>query len=565
MYVTNNAGCVSDRKHLLRRFAVGALALLFALNGASVPSRAQSTSVSASFAQIVPRGTFVFGGVDANWLWDALSGVRAVPRVSAKLDKLQDETGLTFEKDIAPWIGRAGYAVSMTDPANPSIILYAEARDSAGLTAAVNAAQTKLQANGTGKVTLTQRLYGGTTVYDIVKKNGPSKDPLISFAVINGWLIASPTHSLGRALDTVNGKVPAIGSDPAWAKAFSLLPNNASAWFDIDYRQTLKLAKAANQNVSSPVAETASNIVVATAYTENGTQMREDIVSVPTTSAARALFAKEARALPAVSDAILQRAPQSSEAILFTNPGYYWTLLRPMLAAQLRAVTGSRDTSAFAPLDAVAPYFHRDAGLDLTWSASRGFGLVIMAHADTHAAALHAAKVIAATLTSTGAPVVRGGNSWVLQIPSAAVPAAMPVKVQPFMSAKDDWLVIGTHPMWVQADQTPRLSIPAEAAGSQSVGLSDMAWYTAILDFVATADSSDKVQTTVSLLRALHLETSHGAMWSKMSPSGDCIQAAMTMDGWDWRKAAADLAQVASTTDFKALTPPARLNVAPNP
>jgi hypothetical protein len=194
-----------------------------------------------------------------------------------------------------------------------------------------------------------------------------------------------------------------------------------------------------------------------------------------------------------------------------------------------------------AALDNTLPYFHKDAGLAVTWRQDRGFGLVMLARADSHNAALHAAKTVAAAVKQMGIPMQQGGSSWAAVIPGMdmMVPSNVPVKLAPFVSAKDDWLVIGSHPTWTASTAAPSLRIPASATGAQFVSVLSMRWLPAIYTLIeknTPADDTDTLQG-LALAKGLHLETSLWSSAGRIDPAGRWSSAVGEVTNWDWRAA----------------------------
>jgi hypothetical protein len=169
-----------------------------------------------------------------------------------------------------------------------------------------------------------------------------------------------------------------------------------------------------------------------------------------------------------------------------------------------------------------------------------------MAHADSHDAAQNAAKVIVGAIQALGVPLVAGHNSWALNVPTVASPQKFPFRLHPFMSDNDDWLVVGSDPVWIHSTDAPVLSIPPEAVGSPIVFLADLSFLPSLINDIAQSNSSESALQGVSALRALHLETSKWAAWSKIDTSGPYGLSVLTVQGWDWRKALADEADVIS-------------------
>jgi len=129
------------------------------------------------------------------------------------------------------------------------------------------------------------------------------------------------------------------------------------------------------------------------------------------------------------------------------------------------------------------------------------------------------------------------------------MPPTVPIKLAPFISAKDDWLVVGSNPSWLSSTSTPNLQIPADAANSPFVDTVSMQWLPSLLDLIdqqAPPTDSDAKQG-LALIRSLHLETATITGYGSIDPAGKASTGTAEITNWDWHAALDAIVTAAQT------------------
>jgi hypothetical protein len=543
------------RKTVVRTRRVGVAFAIIGIAAATtaITVHAIAQSSPPTLQSLIPKDAQMAGSIQANWLWDATASIRKTPEVSKAIAEAEAKSGLSFEDDIAPWAGQIGVAGVHVGEPNGQVLVYAEIRDSGKFMSTIaklgqkwqNApAPTPGSKNAGGPPTFATRDYQGVTVYDLTSKHPGPKDEPVSFAVINGWAIgAFGKGGIEHAIDVYQGRFPSLQSAPSWTPVFAHLPQNATAWGGFDLNSLMKAFGGPMPAMKGPAA-TSLQSNYAFAFTDEGNGLRFDVVTAPQSAKEQAMYVAIARNLKPVSGQILKKVPDGIVAGMFTNPAYWWTFMKGVMRDSASTPKERRQIAEglkeAAPLDHTLPYFHGDAGFVVTWRKDRGFGLVLLAHADSHNAALHAASAVVNSVKQMGIPLQRGGNSWSVVMPGMMMPPNVPLKLAPFISAKDEWLVIGSNPSWTASTSpTPALQIPAYAVGSPMVGILSFRFLPAVFDLVeqqAPPDDPD-VKQGIALARGLHLETSTWTTGGYDDPAGHYSRSTIEIANWDWRAA----------------------------
>lgn len=545
---------LADRRRQMTALCVAATIVVATAVFAIV---AAAQTAPPTLQSILPQDSVIAGSVQSDWLWTTTASLRAIPQVSKAISDMNTQSGMSFENDVQPWAGQIGVSFFNPTKDDANVAVYVEIKDPAKFAVSMVKLQTEWKnppadaKPGTFPQFAT-RDYNGTTVYDATQKptySGPHADKInsepVSFAILNGWAIMGiGKGAIEHALDVYQGKFPSMASSATWSSVIGNLPAGANGWVGLDVPAILKASQTASTQVPGAMANS-FQAAVGFAITDEGNGLRFDAVSSPLSDKAKAMYANMAHALPPVSGDILTRVPDAVFAAMFTNPSYYWTLIKTSMLDTATSADQRKQMEAglkqAASVEATVPYFHKDAGLVLTWRKDRGFGLVLLAHADSHEAALHAASAIATSLKQLGIPLERGGSSWATAIPGLdmMVPPTVPVKLEPFMSAKDDWLVVGSSPSWTASTSTPNLQMPASASGAPIVYLAKMNWLPPLLDVIeqqAPAGNTDAKQG-FAIVRGLHLENSEYTSVCHFDPAGTWSTGTSEITGWDWHSA----------------------------
>jgi hypothetical protein len=503
---------------------------------------------------ILPQDTALAANIQSDWLWSATTSLRDIPSVAAAIAQAEKATGLSFENDVVPWVGQVAVAGIRPGATDQQVIIYAQIRDTTKFMATVSA----LQANAVSNpdVTASTRDYKGDTICDMQPKKTDTKVPQISYAFVNGWALAGiGAGAIEHALDVYNGRSASLQTDPTWSQVFTRLPGQPTAWFAYN---TAAILKAANAKAPMPTGMAQPQIIQGVAFTDQGNGFRMDYAAIPQSADLKAVYTSAAQNLHPLTGEIGRRVPDGVLVIELNNPAFLWHAAKQYIRQVAGTTAAANQTlQQLSVVDTILQYFHKDVGVVITWRKERGYGLDVLGQADTHAAAVHTGAVIAALLKQSGAPIVRGGNSWTIAVPGT-LPLPVPLKLKPFLSAKDDWLVIGSHPMWTADEGAPTLAPPAAAANSSSLFLLSLQWLPSMMTLVQAlggTQDSDAGQA-FALVNALHLENSIWSSWTSCQSDGSIVGGGQVTN-WDWRTAITNAATAISNwkTTPKATAP----------
>ena len=169
---------------------------------------------------------------------------------------LDQSTGLNFQQDVQPWIGRGlAYAiVSIAQQPRASVgsVYLISTRDTnasnASIQKAINAQQQKYH------VTFTSISYGGVTLQsdvDSVQSQGSSATPLVLGIVKDQVVIASTVAVAEQVIDRANGNSDTLAKNSTFTDAVGKLPSDRFATLYLNAQELLRQALSGNGN--SPV------------------------------------------------------------------------------------------------------------------------------------------------------------------------------------------------------------------------------------------------------------------------------------------------------------------------
>lgn len=523
--------------------------------GAAYRALSQTQPESPKLMALVPASTqFVFTA-RPDYFWKLTSSIRALPQVQQPLTTLQQKLGITYESDIEPWAGQVAVYGGGFETDHPDGAFLIQIRDADAFNQFFTKIRPKLEEQS--KSAWTSREYDGVTYQVIsdaalpksptVKTGAPDGPPVI--ATLNGWIaVAMGEPAMKKLLDTYTGKATPIQAAPNWTQALSHTPPEGVVSGAMDFGAFMKMAAKQSKAYGAPATPMMPNadymnFVVSFTFNDKDNVLRTDMVTSPESERLRTLYKRYAAKLHPVTGASLQKIPDATGIVILTNPAF---LARQEVALLPQAATTAHERNEMArsikkmqPYLDITDHFTGEAAFAMTFNPDKGFGLAAVAQADQPAAALRAARVLARTLSQSGAPIAKTGTTW--SMPSLSVMSPIPsLPLNPTITAQDRWLEISSHPFWIKsAGRTPSLQIPAEAAGSPYVGVGNMKWVPAVLDLVEKSlpSKDDDAKHGLAVARGLHLENASWTYWGSADPSGSYNQATYEVRGWSLKDA----------------------------
>jgi hypothetical protein len=151
---------------------------------------------------------------------DAKTDQQAIDRQNKAMNDAFKASGLSFEKDVRPWLGSQASAAFRVNDKTPGVVIVASKDDKAA-----QAALDKLRTGAEGsKRTWTQATHGGITEWIGTAKpdpqSGGSASDIVAFAYVDhNAVIAPAAANIDAVIDTDQGRRPSL-HDNADYKAF---------------------------------------------------------------------------------------------------------------------------------------------------------------------------------------------------------------------------------------------------------------------------------------------------------------------------------------------------------
>ncbi|MEN6370833.1 MAG: DUF3352 domain-containing protein [Armatimonadota bacterium] len=510
-----------------------AVALLLILAGA-VAIGYYKLSRSPEMDAMIPESCPMFVSSDASWWWEAAEDVRMVPEVQKGMKQIEKELGLTFEKDLTPWMGRMTFAVLEVKPNSPSFAVIAEIRDDDAFKRCLD----KLSARAERDTGMQWKKveYDGVKMrqLDISGQISP-----VTVAIIRGYVVCGIGPGSAQAVvDVWKGRKPSIKSDPVWARALEALPEDSVVRIAYNTDAIMKNVSQADPTGSVRIPESARNLIVC-AFTEGDGSLRVDTVSVAKSEEAKKALREVKGKMGSIDGRSVKQLPDGTFAVVVTsNPGYIVDNLRKGLLdmfgnSQVRMMM----EQSFAEAQPVFDTLHRCTGecaAALTYRDGDGFGAVVVGETKDKVSSKASVKELVSFIEGNGAKTSQ--NAGLATFTDAKVDETN-VHVLPCLGSKDKWLVFGTHPTWITSTVKTDLKLPSNLKDVQFAGAGNFKFIPSVIKWAERESKGDiSSYKVIGFIRQLKLENATWTAWSKIDPEQGMGQSVMILQGWDWRQ-----------------------------
>ena len=257
------------RSHKRRNIltAVATLVIIALIgSGAYWAYAAFASRTDSQLARYFPANTVAFASVDLMAAANNNYKINPADLVGQQAATLQKATGLDWQKDVVPWVGRdiavgvfplstaqAGQAI--TDPgAAVGVTVLVQSRDDNAARAAIAKMNAHLKADGSS---VKSSSYKGFTLY------GPASEPSSgAYGAGSGWVvIASNANAAHAVIDRINGGGDLLSDQQSFKDAIGSAPSNNFGTYYVNLRQILNTVvpvRAPNglASISVPFIET---------------------------------------------------------------------------------------------------------------------------------------------------------------------------------------------------------------------------------------------------------------------------------------------------------------------
>lgn len=489
---------------------------------------------SLELEAMIPESCPMFVSSDASWWWEAAADVRVVPEVQEGMKQIEKELGLTFDKDLTPWMGEMAFAVLEVKPNRPKFAVIAEIRDRDAFKRCLDRLTARAERDAGTK--WKEIDYHGIKMrqLDISGQVTP-----LTVAMIKGYVVCGiGPESAQTVVDVWQGRKPSIKNNAVWARAFDALPEDAVVRIAYDTEALMKNVSEADPTGSVRVPESAKSLIVC-AFTEGDGSLRMDAVSAAKSEEAKKVFREAKDKMGGIDGRSVKEVPNGAFAVMvMSNPGYMVDNLRKGLLDMV----GNPQVRQMAEqsLMQVQPVFdaaHRCTGecaAALTYRDGDGFGAVIVSETKDKASSKASASELTSFIASNGMKISQ--NAGLATFTDAKVDETN-VHILPCLGARDKWLVFGSHPTWITGTVKTDLKLPADLDDVQLAGAGNFKFVPSVLKWAEREGKNDpSSQEVVGFIRQLKLENATWTAWSKIDAEQGVGQSVIILRGWDWRQ-----------------------------
>lgn len=321
---------------------------------------------------------------------------------------LQKATGLDWQKDILPWVGRDvavgvfPLASGQQAIANPSaavgVTVLVQSRDDNAAKSAIGKLNTHLKQQGTA---LQQSSYKGFTLY-APTANSPSG----LYGSGSGWVIAASNADAAHAvIDRIISGGDSLGDQQAFKDATSNLPSDRFGTYYLNLRQilnTITPVQAPNGlgSISVPFIETYPVAGGYVGWTSTGERSQITFNAVRNPN------------IPNVSgDTTSFASLVPSDAVAYAGVGNLGNLIQAVIAQVGTAAAGNDPLMSALGISASDPLVQQSAGMAVIKSSSGGDQPVFYLHVSGADAATQLINKFATKNNWTAQPITIAGQS----------------------------------------------------------------------------------------------------------------------------------------------------------
>lgn len=393
--------------------AVAALVIVGLIgSGAYWAFAAFAAHSDSQLARYFPANTVAFASVDLMGATNNNFKINPTDLVGQQADTLQKATGLDFQKDVVPWVGRdiavgvfplasaqSGQAIS--DPTSAvGVAVLVQSRDDNAAKAAITKMNNHLKQEGSS---VQSSSYKGFTLYGPADSASPSSG---SYGAGSGWVvIASNANAAHTVIDRINGSGDTLSDQQPFKDAISNTPSNSFGTYYVNLRQALNSVvpvKAPNglASITIPFIETYPVAGGYATWTNTGerSQLTFNAVRNPN--------------IPDVSgDTTGFAALTPADAVAYAGVANLGKLIQASLSQVGTLATGGDPLKSALGVSASDPLAQQPAGVAALQSKNGEAQPVFFVHVSSDAAATQLITDIASAQQWTAKPTTVAGKS----------------------------------------------------------------------------------------------------------------------------------------------------------
>ncbi|MCS7224450.1 MAG: DUF3352 domain-containing protein [Armatimonadetes bacterium] len=477
------------------------------------------------------------------------------------LDELEKGTGISLEKDIAPWVGQVGVVALKSDQTNEDgVALVLEVRNWEEFQKCAD----KVKAKGTYLIDWKEDIYQGVKIQRAVLEG----DLPVGLGLLKTYAVVGVGKgAIEKVIDVWQGRKFSVRERKEWMIAKSQLPKKPLVTVVMDTKMvTQSLGEEINglgqraplSALFSEYAETISAI----ALTVEERSIGMKTISVAASDRLRRRWQEAAKNFAPVTGEIFNLLPDEAVgAIYFSSLAQWWRWARDSIRAMLPTAEEKRGwdeaVGEMKDLISVMERMTREMGVALLWGEKLGFGFLIMGQTSDEKAAAEAAQTLSRFVEE------KTGDKVEMQDGVFFVPASQ--QVDPTFSvllcwtARGQWLIVASHPEWlkeVTGERGKRLATPLRHTLFGLVA--HFQWLPSLLKKIEKEREAQffppSERALISQLRQMKLEEAVLEAWMDLDPNGNWSAMTLQLRNWAWKDGLKAISEVGAQvqTDAKA-------------
>jgi hypothetical protein len=501
---------------------------------------------------LIPEAAGMVGVSDTNWWWNATAEIRESAEVRKAMEQSEKQFGISFEKDVVPWMGEMG-VVSLGMASNgPQFAILGQVKDEAAFRRFVDKAQET--ATREGHVKWTEVDYHGVKLQQ-TEFNGPPRRGSfggsyptkinLEVGLLGRWFVVGVGEdSAEKIIDTWQHRAKSINQSPKWQTALAELrkmPGTRVGWLGYEGQSYFESLMGGNPMAAKMVKTPgAAKLTTVCALFEESNELKMEAVSVPNDDMARAIYTKFAQSKP-VAGKCLSELPDGTFTAVVSMVSWDKCIefLKQMVLdmssdAQMNSFVENMCMQVQPVLDALTS-FTGESAVALTWKDGVGFGGVLIGETSGSEQAKATAGDLQSFAQMIGAQVKV--DKGLVKLPQAKRDSKN-LNLMLCWGTKDQWLKFGSHPNWLTSKPSKtKLQIPAEAKDAVIVGIGDFSFLPLVLKWAKSECPTKSGRDGVDVLNQLGLNKAQWAFWAQIDNETGAIRSTAVLRNWEWRKA----------------------------
>ncbi len=527
----------------------------------------RAPSVTAFF----PADTGWIVEVDLQRGLEIFNEMRKIRPVAQAVAELEKDWGLSFERDVVPWCGQMALCPSWGgdkrhEPQRAALVM--EVRDWDRFLKCADIVKEKVIGSNSWK----EETYQGITI----QKWQTARQPPIGLAFLKTHAIAGiGKGAVENVVDTWLGRKPSLSQSLGWRLARARMGDGHLLKVYMNHNtpsevRSLLLPPVPFDRTRTTVAQLPLDVALSLAVEED--RITVTYIAVPTSDEMQKKFQKWASRLPVAKGNFLSLLPENTVGVCyFNNLGEWWEMTIESLEELGADQVGIEEEewedfkTEIKPLSKIFKKLKGDCALAVTWDEQMGWGILFVGATEDEEEAKDSSLRLKDFVERTGEMTVeqKGDLFFVPELVDTEEPL-FPLRF--CWTTRDRWLVVSSHPDWLEKQRAKQESTLAETIRKTVFGASfDFRWLESFLKQAQKQVVSESEKERVRFLECLNLQGARLHAWTEWDSDGRWSAFNLELTGWNWKKAVEatveNFGEVAQQSREKALQAACMSNV----